>query len=166
MKILHIIPSYKPAYIYGGPIYSVSAVCEWQARAGHQVFVYTTTANGVSELEVVASEPYLIEGVCVTYFKRFTKDNSNLSPGLLRKLIKNVKEFDIIHLHSWWNLVVIGALTICVLKGKKTVFSPRGTLSEYGRSARSKIVKKVFSVLLIILTRLRVGHTLQVLKMR
>ena len=28
MKILHIIASYKPAYIYGGPIASVSKLCE------------------------------------------------------------------------------------------------------------------------------------------
>ena len=28
MRILHITASYKPAYIYGGPIYSVAALCE------------------------------------------------------------------------------------------------------------------------------------------
>jgi hypothetical protein len=28
LKILHITASYKPAFIYGGPIYSVAVLCE------------------------------------------------------------------------------------------------------------------------------------------
>lgn len=28
MRILHNTASYKPAYIYGGPIHSVAALCE------------------------------------------------------------------------------------------------------------------------------------------
>jgi glycogen synthase len=52
MKILHIIASYKPAYVYGGPVMSVSMLAEQLALAGNQVDVYTTTANGKTELPV------------------------------------------------------------------------------------------------------------------
>ena len=35
MKILHITASYKPAYIYGGPVMSVAKLCEEvQAESG------------------------------------------------------------------------------------------------------------------------------------
>ena len=36
MKILHITPSYKPAYIYGGPIISVARLCEALVKRNEQ----------------------------------------------------------------------------------------------------------------------------------
>ena len=36
MKILHITASYKPAFIYGGPIYSVGALCEALLKSQEQ----------------------------------------------------------------------------------------------------------------------------------
>lgn len=63
MKILHITASYKPSFIYGGPIYSVAALCEaWvksevrslKSESTHpllyNVEVITTLANGKEEL--------------------------------------------------------------------------------------------------------------------
>ncbi|RME09021.1 MAG: glycosyl transferase, partial [Bacteroidetes bacterium] len=52
MKILQLIPTYKPAYVYGGPIFSVSKLCETLAAEGHEVRMLTTTANGPDELQV------------------------------------------------------------------------------------------------------------------
>ncbi len=46
MKILFVIPTYKPAYIYGGPIVVVSLLAESLVKYGHEVTVYTTTGNG------------------------------------------------------------------------------------------------------------------------
>ncbi|MEP6794892.1 MAG: glycosyltransferase, partial [Saprospiraceae bacterium] len=107
LKILFIIPSYKPAYIYGGPIRSVSTLCEALAEAGHQVNVFTTTANGKTELDVIPGNEYNVEGVHVTYFKRQTKDHTNLSAGLFRKVLDDCQRFDIIHIQSWWNFVAV-----------------------------------------------------------
>src|SRR6266496_3119649 len=81
MKILFIIPSYKPAYIYGGTTVVVSLLAESLASHGHQVTVYTTTANGKNELEVETGKEIIIDGVKVFYFKRITKDHSHISPA-------------------------------------------------------------------------------------
>ncbi len=144
MKILHIVPSYKPAYVYGGPIESVSKLCEGLAKRGHEVDVYTTTANGETELDVPAGEAIDVDGVKVFYFKRVTKDPTHISPDLWSNLRKNVKSYDIVHIQSWWNILVLGAAWICYRKGVKIIISPRGMLSKYifnsGRSKSKKFI--------------------------
>lgn len=131
MKILHIVPSYKPAYIYGGPIESVSRLCEGLAAQGHEVDVFTTTANGEAELDVPIGVPVAVEGVSVTYFKRITKDPTHVSTDLWRHLYRNVKRYDIVHIQSWWNILVVVAACICHFKRVKVVVAPRGMLSRY-----------------------------------
>ncbi|WP_158798467.1 XrtY-associated glycosyltransferase XYAG1 [Pedobacter sp. L105] len=143
MKILHIVPSYKPAYIYGGPIESVSKLCEGLALAGHQVDVFTTTANGETELDVEAGIPQMVDGVTVTYFKRITKDPTHISPDLWKHLYANVKNYDIVNIQSWWNILVIIAACICHLKKVKVVVTPRGMLSEYIFESGSSKAKKL-----------------------
>lgn len=131
MKILHIVPSYKPAYIYGGPIESVSKLCEGLAAAGHEVDVFTTTANGKTELDIEAGVPVDVDGVKVTYFKRITKDHTHISPDLWKHLYARVKDYDIVNIQSWWSILVIVAACICHFKKVKVVLSPRGMLSPY-----------------------------------
>ncbi|MBJ6144320.1 XrtY-associated glycosyltransferase XYAG1 [Hymenobacter sp. BT559] len=144
MRILLIVPSYKPAYIYGGPIVVIARLAETLAAMGHSVTVYTTTANGKTELPVAAGAPVLVDGVTVYYFKRVTGDHTHASPALWRHLGQTVKDFDIVHIHSWWNLLVIGAAWICRRHGITPIVSPHGMLSNYildtNNSAKKKIV--------------------------
>ncbi len=72
-----------------------------------------------------------IEGVQVRYFPRITGDHSHLSPALLWALWQHCREFDVVHIHSWWNLVAMPALLICWMRGVRPVLSPRGMLSDY-----------------------------------
>lgn len=131
MKILFIVPSYKPAYIYGGTIVVVTRLAEQLAAEGHEVSVYTTTANGKEELNVIPGKETIIDGVKITYFKRITGDHTHVSPTLWKRLYGTVKSFDVVHIHSWWNPLIIGAAYICKLKKVKPVFSPHGMLSSY-----------------------------------
>lgn len=141
MKVLHIVPSYKPAYLYGGTITAVAILCESQAQLADEIHVLTTTANGKNELETGTRE---IEGVQVTYCRRITKDHTHFSPQLLRTLRRTIHEYDAVHLHSWWNLVTIPALLICKLKGVRPFFSPHGMLSYYSLHNESGKAKLVF----------------------
>ena len=144
MKILHVVPSYKPAYIYGGPIESVARMCEELVRAGHTVEVFTTTANGAEELKVAPGVMQIVDGVRVTYFKRITKDPTHVSPVLWKKLRAEVKHYDVVHIHSWWNILVMVAVYICYRQKVKVVLSPRGMLSDYVFQAKNGFVKKGF----------------------
>jgi glycosyltransferase involved in cell wall biosynthesis len=131
MKILFIVPSYKPAYVYGGTIVVVTRLAEQLVLEGHEVSVYTTTANGKAELDVPPGKELNVDGVKVTYFKRITGDHTHVSPALWKHLYSNVKTFEVVHIHSWWNPLVLGAAWICKMKGVKPVFSPHGMLSTY-----------------------------------
>ena len=132
MKILQIISTYKPAYIYGGPIMSVSKLCEaLSKRKDVSLKLITTNANGVNDLPITVGENVTVDGVPVIYFKRLTGDPHETSPQLWYYLIKNAKKYDIIHIHAWWNLIAVLSAFVCVIKGKKVIISPRGMLSEY-----------------------------------
>jgi len=142
MNILHIVPSYKPAYIYGGPIESVARLCEGLVEAGNNVHVYTTTANGKTELEVPVGMPVDVDGVHVTYFKRITKDPTHISPALWKELYNKVSQYDVVHIHSWWNILVMVAAKICLSKNANIIIAPRGMLSSYIFNSGSSKVKK------------------------
>lgn len=148
MKILQINASYKPAYIYGGPTMSVSRLSEQLVKYGHQVTVFTTTANGTEELPVTRNTSQNIDGVLVSYFKRITKDHSHFSPGLLITLWKEVKTFDVLHIHAWWNLVSVLSCSIALIKRVPVVLSPRGTLSPYSFGNNHLFLKKTFHKLI------------------
>ena len=68
MRVLHVVPSYIPAWRYGGPIRSVHGLCAGLARAGLDVHVFTTNVDGDRDSEVPLGEPVDLDGVQVTYF--------------------------------------------------------------------------------------------------
>lgn len=127
---------------------SVSRLSEQLAKHGHYVAVFTTTANGTAELPVTGNRPQNIDGVLVRYFKRMTKDHSHFSPRLLMTLWKEVKTFDIVHIHAWWNLVSVISCGIALLRRVPVVMSPRGTLSPYSFNHRHSFIKKAFQHLI------------------
>lgn len=142
MKILFIVPYYKPAYAYGGPIVVISMLAERLVLLGHEVTVYTTASNGKSELEVVKNKEVLVDGVKVFYFGKLTGDNTYISWKLWSHLNKTATNFDVVHIHTWWNFLVLGAAVVCGNKGIKPIISPHGMLSDYIIYNRNAFAKK------------------------
>ena len=142
-RILHISPSYKPAFIYGGPTVSVSRLAESQAKVNAQVDVFTTTANGEEELNVPIGKAQFIDGVQVWYFKRWTKDHTHFSPTLLWTVFKKCRTYHRVHIHSWWNFVAVFAVLMCWLRGVRPVLSTRGMLSKYSFEQQHQGAKKL-----------------------
>jgi len=145
MRIIHISPAYKPAYIYGGPTLSVAKLCEALAKR-HTVDVMTTKANGKAELQVSSHSPVIVDGVSVRYFNRLTKDHTHFSPCLLWNLYKqlrNSKIKTIVHIHSWWNLVAILSCITAKITSTPVLLSPRGMLTSYTLNNRNTIYKSL-----------------------
>ncbi|RYG54369.1 MAG: hypothetical protein EOO01_01735, partial [Chitinophagaceae bacterium] len=148
MKILFVTPSYKPAYVYGGPAVSVSELAESLAAFGHAVTVFTTTANGKKELVVDPGVPTVVNGVEVYYFKRQTGDHTHVSIGLWRRFWLTANSYDVIHLQSWWSVLIFGVASICRVKGKPFILSPRGMLSRYSFHHQHSFSKRLLHRLL------------------
>ena len=118
------------------------------AKAGCTVEVFTTTANGPDELPITPNSTTGVDGVKVTYFKRITKDHTHFSPALLRKLWKEVRQFDVVHIHAWWNLVSVFSCWVALRRGVPVIVSPRGTLSAYSFTNKNDLPKKMIHGLL------------------
>jgi glycosyltransferase involved in cell wall biosynthesis len=151
MKIIHITPSYKPAFIYGGTISAIAQLCEALTKSNQDVEVITTTANGNEELHFRTAKAHTIDGVSITHFNRYTKDHTHFSPSLLWHIFnttkKNQKEL-IIHIHSWWNLTSLFSCLIAKYKNIPVILSPRGMLSPYTLSNRNKLLKALLHLLI------------------
>jgi len=114
MKILFVTPFYKPAYVYGGPPRSLSALCEELIRKGCDVEVFTTNANGDTTLDVEVGRAISMDGVAVTYFSH-TKiaDRFFYSSDLRRACNQRVEDFDYVYIYGIWNYPAIAAGAAC-----------------------------------------------------
>ncbi|MGY4385434.1 glycosyltransferase involved in cell wall biosynthesis [Pedobacter sp. UYP24] len=143
--IIHIIPAYKPAYIYGGPTISVAALCEGLVYANQDLVVFTTTANGIKEIDVPPGIPLLVDSVEVYYFRRSIKGQTHFSFQLLKKLFYDINKKDtVVHIHSWWNATAILSCFLSIIKGRKVILSPRGMITPYSFKNRHFPIKWLF----------------------
>ena len=86
MRILHVVPSYIPAYRYGGPNKSVHGLCKGLADLGHDVHVFTTNVDGPGDSDVPLGVPVEIDGVKVWYFTSKRLRRLYWSPEMAREL--------------------------------------------------------------------------------
>ena len=139
MRVLHIIPSYMPAYRYGGPIWSVHNLNKWLVKGGIEVTVYTTNIDGKGTLDVPAGSEVLLDGVKVYYFP-ITSRGWQYSRALHQALAKSISSFDIIHITS----VFLSVSTLGAYYAKKFhkpyIISPRGSLMV--ETLKNKSLKK------------------------
>jgi glycosyltransferase involved in cell wall biosynthesis len=116
--------------------------------AGIATDVFTTTANGKNELPVEVEKPVIVDGVRVTYFNRITKDHTQFSPALLRYVWRKGTDYDVIHIHAWWNLAAVLSCLIALWRKVPVVVSPRGTLSSYSFGNKNNRIKRLIHHLL------------------
>ncbi len=100
MRILHVIPSFAPAWYHGGPIYAAFGLTRALVRQGHKVTVMTTNINGPGVLDVPLGQPVLMDGVVVWYFPLQRPRAWCFSHLLGRALCQQVPDFDLVHIHS------------------------------------------------------------------
>lgn len=136
MKILHVVPSFYPAHVYGGPIESVYALCRHLVRQGCQVRVLTTDANGLGRVLDVEKEREvtLPERVNVRYCRRWARHS--ISWDLLRRLPEYADWADLVHLTAVYSFPTLPTLVACKMLGKPLVWSPRGALQRWPGSKK------------------------------
>ena len=128
MKILHVIPSFAPAWRYGGPIYAAQSLTREMARQGHEVVVMTTNIDGPNVLDVPLGRPVLMDGVEVWYFPVERPRWWCFSRPLGRALQAQVKHFDLVDIHSIFLWPTTVAALSCQRWGVPYVIKPSGAL--------------------------------------
>ena len=130
MRILHVVPSYLPAWRYGGPIRSVHGLAKAQVRAGDEVEVFTTDADGAGRLDVPTGGPVEIDGVRVNYFRRSRPRRLYRSRAMGEALRRRLREFDVAHLHSAFLWPTQAAARAAAAARVRYFVSPRGMLVQ------------------------------------
>lgn len=141
MRILHVVPSYIPAYRYGGPIYSVHGLCRALVARGHDVHVFTTNVDGDRDSDVPLETAVDIDGVKVWYFRSAILRRLYWSPGMGRKLMEQSVSFDLLHLHSIYLWPTWFAARVSWRHGIPYVLSPRGMLVKELIHKKNRYIK-------------------------
>ncbi|MEO5936004.1 MAG: glycosyltransferase [Terriglobales bacterium] len=134
MKVLHVTPSYLPAFVYGGPIRSTHQMNLGLAARGITVRVLTTDANGPDRLAESGATVTYAPGLTVEYMPRtFMPD---VSLGLLGRLHRAIAWADVVHVTAVYSFSTIPTLAWSALLGKPLFWSPRGALQEWEASPK------------------------------
>ncbi|HEO98248.1 MAG TPA: glycosyltransferase [Epsilonproteobacteria bacterium] len=131
MKISLIIPSFYPAVIYGGPIFSTLHTCQELAKLEDvEVYVSTTNANITTRLDVQTNKwTKFEENFFVKYYDE-TKVNK-FSWQLFCNIWKDIKQAEIISIQTVFDTPAPISLLYAKCFRKPIVLSPRGALCHW-----------------------------------
>ena len=113
MKILHIVPTYYPCLEAGGVVNAVYKLSKKQAEVGNDVSVFTTDSC-IERMKLDKRYNVDIEGVKVYYFRNLsnslkTKFLIDTPYPLPLKIRKEIKKYDIVHIHEHRHSLAIAA---------------------------------------------------------
>lgn len=131
MRVLHYTGAYAPAWKVGGPVRSVSQICEGLAARGHEVTVLTTNVELEEDPTIVPDQVMDRNGVAVTYFQAERNWTGVRSSGLEAAVRERINEFDIVHVTGVWQPTSMAACRAAESARVPYVVSPRGALGDY-----------------------------------
>jgi glycosyltransferase involved in cell wall biosynthesis len=132
VRILHVSPYFAPAMQYGGPPASILGLCQGLQRAGIDVEVITTTANGRAPLEPSPSGGGHHDGVAVQYVKA-AFPRRFFGADVRAPLAAALERADVCHIHGVWNVPEWWASRLARAARVPYVISPRGMLQPEAR---------------------------------
>lgn len=102
MRVLHFLPVYAPAWQFGGPVLSVSRVCEGLVQKGVDVRVITTNAGLPHIPASQLGFPQTVNGVKVIYYPVEKQGEPIKSRLLIDSLPDHMAWADVLHMSSIW----------------------------------------------------------------
>lgn len=130
LNISLIIPSFYPATVYGGPIFSSLHTSKALASRGHKIMVSTTNANRPNRLTENTKIWHEIEtNIFVRYY--FDTVLERFSFPLFNNIKKDISNSDIVHVQYTFSTPTPMAFYYASKLNKKIVFSPRGALAPW-----------------------------------
>lgn len=138
MRVLHVAPSVAAAY--GGPTQSLRGFLMASRAAGIEAHVAAPRAPSADARQIrdIAGGPALHE------FGYVGHGAAVVSPGLLYWLLRNVRAYDVLHVHGLLNSVSSASARIGLATGVPTIVRPFGTLSRYTATYRRAAFKALY----------------------
>ena len=145
MKILHVIPSVSA--LHGGPSQAIVTIEKSLSAKGVAVTTLTTDDDGPGRRLTPGEKPFYVNGATRIYARKWT-EFYKVAPGIVIWLWRNVRLFDVVHIHALFSFSSVAAGAIASLRRVPYVVRPYGTLMAYGVKQRRPRLKRV-SLLLI-----------------
>jgi glycosyltransferase involved in cell wall biosynthesis len=142
MRVLCVVPYYKPAYVYGGPVRSNAQLFEALARLGVEVTVLSTNASGAEFLDVPLASPTNVDGVEVFYYPTFPifPHSFFYSPAQARACHQKAHQYDVAFLDTLFSHAMGPSVAACRKANVPYVVTLRSALLPWG--LRHKRLKK------------------------
>lgn len=139
MKVAHVIGSLSQDH--GGPSTAVVGMCRALASLGVHVEIVTTDEG--------QSPPVETHGVICHTFPVHAPHGYAASWLMARWLQRNLKRFDLVHIHSLYLFHTFVASRICLRAGIPYVVRPHGALNAYhftSRRVRKRVYERLFEI--------------------
>ena len=138
MRVLHVIPSLSPSQ--GGPSLALPVMVEALRARGIQVDVATTDDDGSG------MRTKHVPGATFVFPKQ--TEFYKFSLPMLRWLWKNVRSYDVVHIHALFSFSSTAAAWAARRRKVPYVLRPLGVLNHYGMTQRRPGLKRLSSFLL------------------
>lgn len=133
-----VIPSFYPAFVYGGPIFSSLFTCEALVEFDEiDVRVSTTNANMDSKLDVRKNQWVVFKD---SFFVKYYNETiiGKFSVALFFNIWKDIRSADVVYIQGVFSSPTPISLIYAKSFGKPILLSPRGSLCEWGLNQGSK----------------------------
>lgn len=145
-NILIIIPSFYPAIIYGGPIFTSYYTCNELSKLHLSFSVITTNANGGKRLDIKPNIYLQVNDYPVKYYNETII--SKFSWNLFRNIKKDIQQTDIVHIQGFFSTPTPISLYWAGKYKKKIIITPHGTLGSWCLKQKA-VFKKIWIKYLI-----------------
>ena len=140
LNILHVIPSVSR--VRGGPSRMIAVMEAAVTEAGAQVTTATTDDDGPGRRLAIDARPDQANRATRFYARKWL-DFYNIAPGIVPWLWRNVRRFDVVHIHALFSFSSIAAAIVARARGVPYIIRPLGTLTTYGISQRRHWLKRL-----------------------
>ena len=114
---------------------------------GHEVTIYTTNLDGNQRIEGPVNQAVRGEdGVVRWYFATQRSGLYGISMSLISALRRNIRNFDVVHIHTLYRFTSTVAAHYCRREGVPYILRPHGTLDPF-LFHRHRFRKRVYEAL-------------------
>lgn len=150
MKILQVTPFCYPAWSFGGPPKIVWELSKKLIKNGHDVTVWTTDAyDKGNRVSYPANKELKINKINVIYFRNVSlalvhKHKAIITPYLFIYALRNIKKFDLIHLHDFFTLQNVLICILARIYKIPYVISPHAVIDPKRIKLKKALLKTIY----------------------